>query len=68
MAFAEAILWTSTFSSRVNPCVSTALYGAEPRAAAAVRRELWNQPRCWSLPCTQGNGLFSNVLSYSNGE
>jgi hypothetical protein len=38
------------FSSSTNPCVSTFLYGATPSDATEVRRLLWNQPRCWSLP------------------
>ncbi len=33
-----------------KPCVSTSRYGGRPRVASATSSELWNQPRCWSLP------------------
>ena len=33
-----------------KPCVSTSRNGGRPRVASATSSELWNQPRCWSLP------------------
>src|SRR5215207_1934103 len=33
-----------------NPCVSTSRNGGRPRVASPTSSELWNQPRCWSLP------------------
>src|SRR5678816_4240966 len=38
------------FSSTVNPCVSTDLYGARAYSASDISNEEWNQPRCWSEP------------------
>ena len=35
--------------STTKPWVITALYGALPRQATESIRELWNQPRCWSV-------------------
>ena len=33
-----------------KPCVSTSVKGGRPRVASATSSDLWNQPRCWSLP------------------
>ena len=33
-----------------KPWVSTSRNGGRPRVASATSSELWNQPRCWSLP------------------
>src|SRR5271157_5834689 len=38
------------FPSTTNPWVSTDLYGAIPLLPTETSSELWNQPRCWSLP------------------
>ena len=37
-------------SSTKNPCVRTARNGGAPRVPRPTSSELWNQPRCWSLP------------------
>src|SRR5437763_705666 len=37
-------------ASRVQPCVTTVLYGARPCAASPTIREELNQPRNWSPP------------------
>ena len=37
-------------SSTTKPCVSTWRNGARPRVPRPTSSELWNQPRCWSLP------------------
>ena len=34
----------------MKPCVRTVRYGAVPRVATLLSSEVWNQPRCWSLP------------------
>ena len=33
-----------------KPCVSTSRNGGRPRVPRPTSSELWNQPRCWSLP------------------
>ena len=37
-------------SSMMKPWVSTARNGGAPRVPRPTSSELWNQPRCWSLP------------------
>ena len=38
------------FSSSVQPCVTTLLYGALSLMPTPISSELWNQPRYWSGP------------------
>ena len=43
-------IFSSPFSSRMKPCVSTTSKGARPREPQDSKSDDWNQPRCWSEP------------------